>query len=83
MTQMITFRHSPVTKEQYDTWIAEGDQPDMEVAVIDKFPELEDVHIEGRRVVEVSIEMFVELIKAWGYEPITPDSPVKKTLDLL
>lgn len=78
MAQMITFRHTPM-----QTFEPSEPLPDMEVQVLDLYPELDDVHIEGRRVVQISIEMFVELIKGWGYEPVTPDTPVKQTLELL
>lgn len=45
---------------------------DMVVKVIDKFPSMGDVHVEGRRYVEVSVEMFIALVATIGYEPVVP-----------
>ena len=50
---------------------------ELVVAVTDKFPEMEDVHIEGRRVVEVSVEMFVQLVRLAGYVVVPPASSVE------
>lgn len=48
---------------------------EMQVVVIDKFPQMGDVHVEGRRIVEVSVEMFVPLIGLAGFEVIDPNEP--------
>jgi len=45
---------------------------ELVVAVHDKFPEMDDVHIEGRRYVEVSVEMFITLVQAFGWTPVAP-----------
>lgn len=50
----------------------DGKEHTMFVAVHDKFPQMQDVHIEGRRYVEVSVEMFIQLVEAFGYKPVTP-----------
>lgn len=50
---------------------------ELVVAVVDKFPEMEDIHIEGRRVVEVSVEMFIELVRAFGYVQVPPVNPAE------
>lgn len=44
------------------------------VPVLDKYPEMGDTHIEGRRVVEVSVELFVDLMGAMGYRTVDPES---------
>jgi hypothetical protein len=46
----------------------------MLVGVIDKFPIMGDVHVEGRRVVEVSVEMFLALMQAPGWYPVEPEA---------
>jgi hypothetical protein len=45
---------------------------ELVVVVHDKFPQMGDVHIEGRRFVEVSVEMFVELMAAQGFHTVDP-----------
>ena len=47
---------------------------EMQVEVHDKFPQMEDVHIEGRRYIEVSVELFVELMAQNGYFGVNPTS---------
>lgn len=42
------------------------------VEVHDKFPQMQDVHIEGRRYVEVSVEMFMYLMDLAGFQPVIP-----------
>lgn len=44
------------------------------IQVNDKFPQMGDVHIEGRRYVEVSTEMFVTLLAAVGFYPVLPEN---------
>jgi hypothetical protein len=48
---------------------------EMLVEVHDKFPLMGDVHIEGRRYVEVSVEMFVGLMQQVGWLPVAPSAP--------
>jgi len=43
-------------------------------AVKDKFPQLGDVHIEGRRYVEVSVELFAQLVALAGYHTVDPNA---------
>ena len=43
-----------------------------EIAVKDNYPQMGDVHIEGRRTVEVSMELMVELMAAAGYGVVDP-----------
>lgn len=43
------------------------------VAVYDKFPQMGDVHIEGRRYVEVSVEMFLTLLATQGFTTVDPN----------
>lgn len=54
-------------------------EQEMFIAVTDKFPQLGDMHIEGRRVVEVSVELFIELAAAAHWAPVVP--PTKETDD--
>lgn len=49
-------------------------ESEFEVAVHDKFPQMGEVHIEGRRYVEVSVEMFVALMDAVGFQPVAPEA---------
>lgn len=51
---------------------------EMLVKVNDKFPQMGGVHIEGRRYVEVSIEMFVALMQRAGWMPVAPTAPVEE-----
>lgn len=46
---------------------------EMFVGVEDKFPQMGDVHVEGRRVVEVSVEMFMALVQQSGWYPVAPE----------
>ena len=55
----------------------EGTGQELVVAVVDKFPEMEDVHVEGRRIVEVSVEMFTALVRLAGYVVVPPASSVE------
>lgn len=48
---------------------------EMLVLVQDKYPQMENIHIEGRRYVEVSIEMFVGLMQQVGWLPVAPTAP--------
>lgn len=48
------------------------EDPDMIVDVHDKYPEMEDVHIEGRRYIEVSVEWFVEAASQQGWFAVNP-----------
>lgn len=57
----LVFRN-PVTGEVFMT------------AVKDKFPQLGDVHIEGRRYVEVSVELFAQLVALAGYHTVDPNA---------
>jgi hypothetical protein len=43
------------------------------VEVHDRYPQMGEVHIEGRRYVEVSTEMFVALVAAQGFHPVEPE----------
>lgn len=52
---------------------------DVFVQVHDKFPQMEGVHIEGRRYVEVSVEMFMFLMAAQGFHPVGPDEEAEET----
>jgi len=49
------------------------------VAVTDKYPQMGDTHLEGRRVVEVSVEFFVELMDNGGWSVIAPEGPEPET----
>lgn len=42
------------------------------VVVVDKFPSMDDVHVEGRRVVEVSVELFVQMMAREGFGVVNP-----------
>lgn len=66
---MIDFSKRPT---EMGIGFAHETEPDFFVAVHDKYPNLDDVHIEGRRYVEVSVEMFIELVSLAGYTPIVP-----------
>ena len=48
------------------------------IAVTDKFPQMQDVHIEGRRVVEVTVEHYIELAAAAGWTPVIPGDDDEK-----
>lgn len=52
--------------------VEEEGLPDVFARVVDKFPQMEDVHVEGRRFVEVSVELFVQLMALAGYEVVNP-----------
>lgn len=43
------------------------------IAVYDKFPQMGEMHLEGRHYVEVSVEMFMELLRAQGFEAVVPE----------
>lgn len=43
------------------------------VTVHDKYPDMDDVHIEGRRYIEVSVEMFIALLDKQGIVPVNPN----------
>lgn len=58
-TRGIVFRHA-------------GTGQEMAVEVFDKFPQMQGVHVEGRRYVEVSVEMFIGLIATQGFRPVVP-----------
>ncbi len=50
-----------------------GDE--MFATVLDTSPELEpQIHIEGRKVVQVSIELFIQLMTEIGYYPVHPET---------
>ena len=49
-----------------------GEKDNVFVAVRDKFPAMGDTHIEGRRVVETSVELFVEMMAAMGFGIVDP-----------
>lgn len=51
------------------------------VLVHDKFPELGETHIEGRRYVEVSVEMFDAMMHSFGWEIVPPDGYEEFTED--
>lgn len=51
----------------------DGDVQEMLVPVIDKFPTMENIHVEGRRVVEVSVELFISLVALQGFTVVAPD----------
>lgn len=44
----------------------------VSMAVIDKYPQMQDVHIEGRRVIEISVELMVQLMGHEGYDVVDP-----------
>ena len=46
---------------------------EMFVTVTDQFPDMGDMHIEGRRTVTLSVEMFVALAANEGYLPVDPN----------
>lgn len=48
------------------------DGTEFMVRVYDKFPEMGDVHVEGRRYVEVSTEMFMYLMQKAGFLVVNP-----------
>lgn len=49
---------------------------DIFVMVNDKFPQMGAVHVEGRRFVEVSVEMFMVFMEQNGFVPVAPDDSV-------
>jgi hypothetical protein len=51
---------------------------EMLVKVNDKAPWMGDVHVEGRRYVEVSIEMFMAMMARAGWLPVSPTAPVEE-----
>ena len=53
-------------------FVNEANGESVVAAVIDKFPQMGDVHVEGRRYIEVSTEMFVELMALAGWHPVVP-----------
>lgn len=55
-----------------------ADEDEFVVQVHDKFPQMGDVHVEGRRYVEVSIEMFITMAALRGYEPVDPNEGVEQ-----
>ena len=54
---------------------------EMLVKVYDKSPWMGDTHIEGRRYVEVSIEMFMALMQRVGWASVQPASHNKPAED--
>ena len=42
------------------------------IRVQDRFPDMGEQHLEGRRYVEVSVEMFIQLMDSHGYRPVVP-----------
>lgn len=48
------------------------DDGSLTVEVHDKYPQMAEVHVEGRRYVEVSVEMFIELMASQGFAPVVP-----------
>lgn len=42
------------------------------VAVKDKYPQMQDVHVEGRRTVEISVELFVQMMTEKGFGIVDP-----------
>ena len=48
---------------------------EMLVKVNDKAPWMGDVHVEGRRYVEVSIEMFMAFMARADWAPVAPGAP--------
>lgn len=46
------------------------DGNELMVEVHDKFPQMGDVHVEGRRFVEVSVEMFMYFMGLSNYSPV-------------
>jgi len=53
------------------------------IQVHDKYPTMGEVYVEERYFVQVSTEFFVDLMDALGFDPVVPETPTKKTLDLL
>lgn len=49
-----------------------GEVEFAEAIVIDKYPQMQDVHVEGRRIVEVSVELFIQLMETSGFTPVVP-----------
>jgi hypothetical protein len=45
---------------------------EMMVEIHDRYPQLGDTHIEGRRYVAVSVELFIQMISAFGFLPVMP-----------
>jgi len=74
---MIAFNRKGAHGPQGIKFAHEETGAELVVAVQDKFPEMEDVHIEGRRVVEVSVEMFIQLVRLAGYVVVPPASSVE------
>ena len=48
------------------------------IQVFDNAPHMQDMHFEGRRTVEVSIEMFMTLMKTQGFFPVTPNAKLEE-----
>lgn len=70
---MIDFSKNPKATGIGFTKKTDEDQNlDFFVEVHDRYPQMDEMHIEGRRYVEVSVEMFIELVGLAGYAPIVP-----------
>lgn len=54
---------------------------EMLVQVYDKYPQMGNIHIEGRRYVEVSIEMFMAFMQRAGWLPVAPDGSAAQELE--
>ncbi len=55
------------------TWRNPTDQGELTAVVYDNSPALAaHIHVEGRKVVEVSVELFMELMAVAGYFPVNP-----------
>lgn len=54
-------------------WFSNGEhEEDFFVRVVDKYPQMGDTHIEGRRVVEVSIELWIQMLADRAFYPVDP-----------
>lgn len=51
------------------------------IEVTDQFPQMGDMHIEGRRTVTISVELFIELAGLAGLVPVDPNSKKEETND--
>lgn len=75
MNHLANFQQKPLV--QGLLFVNDETAQEMVVTVMDKYPSMDSVHVEGRRVVEVSVEMFVELMAAQGFVPVAPQKEEK------
>lgn len=43
---------------------------EVDVIVKDKYPEWDDIDLEGKYIVEVSVELFLQMTEAQGFRPV-------------